>query len=151
MKALRGVVWLLLIWCIACSQDDKEPEFSILGYWNLSNVESSMEVTAADAPSFQERYIFNDDGTFIKFSTRLGGDLRNGQLPLQSFGKYAFIDAPDASFQELFQVELIYETNPQIAGSCLPEMEFLVFDNARKLKNLAWAACDGPVLIYTRK
>ncbi|MGY6522321.1 MAG: hypothetical protein ACXIUD_11360 [Mongoliitalea sp.] len=151
MKVFRVVALLLLACCFACSQDDKEPEFSILGYWNLAVLENPLEVTTMDTPTFQERYIFNDDGTFIKFSTRLGGDLRNGELPLQSFGKYAFMGTPDASLQELFQVELIYETNPQIAGSCLPEMEFLVFDNARKLKNLAWAACDGPVLIYTRK
>lgn len=151
MKAFRVVLGLLLVSCFACNQDVKEPEFSILGYWNLSVLQNPVEGMAMDAPTFQERYIFNDDGTFIKFSTRLGGDVRNGQLPLQSFGKYAFVNQARSSMQDLFQVELMYETNPQIAGSCQHELEFLVFDNARQLKNVAWAACDGPVLVYTRK
>ncbi|UJP65027.1 lipocalin-like domain-containing protein [Mongoliitalea daihaiensis] len=148
---MRVVALLLLVSCFACSQDDKEPEFSILGYWNLSVMQNAVEGIEMNEPLFQERYIFNDDGTFIKFSTRLGGDVRNINLPVQSFGKYSFVESAEASFENLFQVELLYETNPQIAGSCLPEFEFLVFDNARKLKNVAWASCDGPVLIYTRK
>lgn len=151
MKLTKVVLWVCLLSCLACSQDDREPEFSILGYWNLSKVQNAMMVNASETPSFQERYIFNDDGTFIKFSTRIGTDIERGELPFQSFGKYALINSAEASLQNLFEVELIYETNPQIAGSCLPEIELLHFDNSKQLKNLSWSACDGPILVYTRR
>lgn len=150
MKKSLILVLFFAFTFFACNQDDKDPQFNILGYWNITAVTNSWtgEVIAGDQINFRERYIFNDDGTFIKFSDK---NHKYGQ-PLeestQALGLYEMMPIED--IRNVLELKLTFETNAGMAASCGGNVEYLILTRENKLMNNSWAACDGPGFIYQK-
>jgi hypothetical protein len=90
------------------------------------------------AMTWQEYYLLNLDGTFIKSREQ------NGVLTEVS-GKYSF----ESSSNEKYLI-LTYSTTNSIIGSCTSDLtEALVFKSNNTLFS-SWAACDGPALTYEK-
>jgi hypothetical protein len=146
---LTFLVFTLIL--LSCNQDDKEPQFNILGYWNISLVSEtkSSTVISGDQINFSERYIFNDDGTFIKFSTR-NSKTNNPLLePVQALGLYSMKDAEDPN--HVFELTLTFETNQEMAATCNDAgVEKLLLTRENRLINSSWDVCDGLVLAYQK-
>jgi hypothetical protein len=137
----------------SCNQDDKNPEFNILGYWNLVEITPSFSLSdlGGNELDFEEKYIFNNDGTFIKFSTKMKGVGEVLEIPAQALGQFQI--NPSASSQEnvIYEIELVFETNQEMAANCGEgNSEFLFVTKEYKLINNTWSSCDGPGFIYTK-
>ena len=149
-KLLVPVLFLMLLF--SCSQVDKNPEFNILGYWNLAELTNSWtnETVIGEELDFSERYIFNGDGTFIKTSIKIKGQGGEPVIPEQALGLFELIPSDDSGY--IFKVILTYETNLQMAANCSEgNMEFMFITGDKKLTNMTSATCDGPVFVYTKK
>lgn len=134
----------------ACNQDDKDPQFNILGYWNIATVTNSWtgEVSSGDQINFRERYIFNDDGTFIKFSDKNHKYGKPLEESTQALGIYEII--PSENNRNALDLKLTFETNVGMAASCGGNLEYLILTKENKLVNNSWAACDGPSFTYQK-
>ncbi|MFN3800415.1 MAG: hypothetical protein ACK4SB_01920 [Belliella pelovolcani] len=144
-------IFLALLCFMSCNQDDKDPQFNILGYWNVSLVSAPMTntVLSGDQIVFSERYIFNDDGTFIKFSTRNNRSLEPLTEPIQALGLYEMKDALDPS--HVFELTLTFETNRGMAVNCGNDgVENLLLTKENRLVNNSWSACDGLHFVYQK-
>jgi hypothetical protein len=153
MRKLSLLTLLLALCFTSCNQDDKEPEFNVLGYWTLIDMKSSWAVDEMPMDiDFEEKYIFNDDGTFIKFSNKIKGMGELLQVPMQALGKYQKLDEAHTNPDVVHTFELIFETNPQMAANCGEgNMEVVTITRDNKLINMTWAACDGPGYIYSKR
>jgi hypothetical protein len=150
MKNLFVPVLFLLL-NFSCNQVDKNPEFNILGYWNLSEVTNSWtnETIIGEELDFSERYIFNGDGTFIKTSIITKGQGETSAIPEQALGLFELIPSEESGY--IFKVILTYDTNQYMAANCSEgNHEFLFVTGDIKLTNMTSAACDGPVFVYTK-
>lgn len=149
-KLLVPVLFLLLMF--SCNQVDKNPEFNILGYWNLAELTNSWtnETVIGEELDFAERYIFNGDGTFIKTSTIAKGQGETAVIPEQALGLFELIPSDDSGY--IFKVILTYDTNVHMAANCSEGNQELMFITGdKKLTNMTSAACEGPVFVYTKK
>lgn len=146
----KGIVFIVLFSTLifGCNQDDKEPDFNLLGYWNL--VQMSYGWTQ-DNPeiNFTEKYIFNDDGSFIKFSTKRRGMGPILAVPVQALGTYELLAAEDDAMVN--EIHLVFDTETGLAANCGGEEEYLRWSKEGVLINSSWAACDGPSYIYSKK
>lgn len=87
---------------------------------------------------WQESYLFNSDGTFIKSRER------NGKIT-EALGNYIIKKISDEKY-----FDLTYQTNYDIIGSCYSnQAESLWIMTERKLIG-TWSHCDGPGLEYER-
>ena len=135
----------------ACHQDDKDPDINILGYWNLVEMTGSIAGgdSAKQTVDFSEKYIFNDDKTFIKITNKIKGSGNLLTVPEQALGLYDMIPSDNSGY--LYELILTFETNPSLAANCGEgNQEFLYVDNSKKLTNFTWSACDGPGFIYSK-
>jgi hypothetical protein len=153
MKRTLFLVIGSLIFLFSCNQDDKNPEFNILGYWKLVEITPSLSLLDVGGKELglEEKYIFSDDGTFIKFSTKIKGVGEALEIPAQALGQFQIY--PPASPQEnvIYEIELIFETNHEMVANCGEgNLEFLLVTKGYKLINNAWFSCDGPRFIYTK-
>ncbi len=146
----RGVVFLILFSSLifSCSQEDKEPEFNLLGYWNLVNMSFGWTQENSEI-NFTEKYIFNDDGSFIKFSTKRRGMGPELSVPIQALGTYELHLTDDKTM--LHEVRLVFDTEKGMAANCGGEEEYLMWSKEGVLINYSWAACDGPSFVYSKK
>lgn len=100
---------------------------------------------------FEEKYIFNHDGTFIKFSTQPKGMGLKLQVPTQALGIYTFEPFQGMDESILYVLELKFDTNVNMAANCGDgAKETLYIKNDRSLINNSWSACDGPSYVYTK-
>ncbi|WP_130275537.1 hypothetical protein [Cecembia calidifontis] len=153
MKKIFFFVPFLFIVLASCNQDDKEPEFTINGYWNLSLMVPAWQILGIEEEQvdFDEKYIFNHDGTFIKFSNKPKGMGEKLQVPSQALGVYTFDALQGQDDTMLFVLQLSYDTNVNMAANCGEgPKETLFVTKDRKLINNSWSACDGPSYIYTK-
>lgn len=153
MKRLFPFLFLVLLVLASCNQDDKEPEFTVTGYWTLKQIVSGLVNTSADGTliDFDEKYIFNHDGSFIKFSNRPNGMGRKLEVPVQALGTYEFM--PVNSFDEelLYELRLEFDTNLGMIANCGEgNVEFLFITRSNQLINTSWAACDGPSFVFSK-
>lgn len=153
MKKLSNLI-LLFVFCFAsCNQDDKEPEFNVLGYWTLIEIKNSWPVDELPMDiDFEEKYIFNDDGTFIKFSNKVKGMGKILDVPVQALGKYQKMEEMHPNPDIVHTFELFFETNTIMAANCGEgNIEIVTITRDNKLINMTWAACDGPGYIYSKR
>jgi hypothetical protein len=140
MKTL-AISLLLFIGCLlSCTKEEvkKEPN----GYpqkWELVKMTGSMiniETTGAEM-SWQEFYVFHEDGTFIKSREQEGN-------VLEASGTYSYSNKPDEQF-----ILITYQTGLNLKASCLadPSQERLNIISPEKLVG-TWNICDGPILEY---
>jgi hypothetical protein len=87
---------------------------------------------------WQESYLLNSDGTFTKSRER------NGVITKAS-GTFVFKDLTDGKF-----LELSYESNSTIIGSCTPGLKEMLWVRSDKKMSGTWSYCDGPRLEYER-
>ena len=91
--------------------------------------------------AWQEFYVLNSDGTFIK-SRVLSG------VTTEASGTFSFDPAPNEKC-----LTLSFKTNSPIIGSCtsiaLTE-SLCIKTNTKNTMISSWAACDGPGLEYER-
>lgn len=146
----KGIIFLILFSTLifSCNQDDKEPEFNLLGYWNLVQMSFGWTQENADI-NFTEKYIFNDDGTFIKFSTKRRGVGPDLNVPIQALGTYELLKTEDETL--VHEIHLVFDTEKGMAANCGGEEEYLMWSKEGVLMNKSWAACDGPSYVYSKK
>jgi hypothetical protein len=129
----------------SCSVEDYTEDDISLQYtpqkWELMRITGSFpnsETTGA-AMEWQEYYIFNPDGTFLKSRTRDGKGLEaTGTFQVMEY------DNDEADY-----LELEYKNGKELIGSCNQgDTETLVYRSSHALSN-TWNACDGPGLDYS--
>lgn len=136
----------------SCHQDDKNPDINILGYWNLVEIRSHAPADmGASEVDFEEKYIFNDDGTFIKITqnSKKGDSM---EIPLQAFGKYQLLEIEEMNPNIAHTFLLTFETNTQMAATCEQDFTEVVYiSHDKKLFNMSWFACDGLGYVYSKR
>ncbi|WP_194975012.1 hypothetical protein [Aquiflexum lacus] len=145
------IPFLFFVVLSSCQQVDKDPEINILGYWNLVEVTgsiSNLDYSGSEI-DFSEKYIFNDDGSFIKITNKIKGSGKLLTVPEQALGLYELI--PSDNSAHLFELILTFETNLDLVANCGEgNQEFLYINNSKNLTNFSWAACDGLGFIYSK-
>jgi hypothetical protein len=136
-KSLFG----LLIVCISCSQIDHIASEQYPQKWKLTEMSGSVANIPPSTGSdmeWQEYYLLNADGTFIKHRER------DYEVKVES-GIYNFINLSDGKY-----LELVYPSDNELVGNCTQEpIEILKLNSVNKLIG-TWWACDGPGLKYER-
>ncbi|UWX54693.1 hypothetical protein NYZ99_17890 [Maribacter litopenaei] len=95
--------------------------------------------TKGEEMEWQEYYVFNPDGSFLKSREQ------NGTV-LEATGTFEMVefDNDDADY-----LELTFTTGKELATSCFSYegIEILRYISNRKLESM-WKACDGSDLYY---
>lgn len=128
----------------SCSVEDYRENDINLQYaaqkWELVRMTGSFanSETTGDAMAWQEYYIFNPDGTFLRFRTQDGNNM-------EARGTFQVIEYDN---DEADYLELVYESGKELRGSCnADDTETLVYRFPRALSN-TWMICGGPGLDY---
>jgi hypothetical protein len=154
MRSAVPFLFLVIFGFASCNQDDKEPEFSVAGYWALSQITPSWPMPDYDGTSidFDEKYIFNHDGSFIKFSNRPKGMGEKLQVPVQALGVYTFNPVQPPNEEVIYELILVFDTNLEMVANCVDggDTEILFITKNNKLMNTSSSACDGPHYIYSK-
>jgi hypothetical protein len=135
---------VLLIGCFfSCSTEKVKKEEGDGSYpqkWQLVKMTGSMinSVTTGKDMSWQEYYMFNADGTFLKSREQ------NGQVKV-AIGTYSY--PPNQSGEK--SILITYQSGFELRASCFsdPPQESLTIISADKLVG-TWNICDGPSLEY---
>lgn len=154
---MKNSIFLLVVFAfisISCNQDDKNPDFNILGYWNLKEIKSVGQVSRFDGTQFQheEKYIFNSDNSFIKISNQSKEEGSTLDVPNQALGTYTIKSIEHEGEDFIFELVLKFDTNESMAANCGEgAIEYLFVDKDFQLVNSSWAACDGPMFLYAKR
>tara|TARA_R110000868_G_scaffold27909_3_gene105223 strand:+ start:2718 stop:3146 length:429 start_codon:yes stop_codon:yes gene_type:complete len=131
---------LLVLFC-SCSNDNiKAITTDYHGKWELykmSGNRANSETTGA-AMEWQENYIFNKDGSFVKSRTRNG-------VKTELSGDYIFAKVQKESF-----LELSYKIDSDIIGSCYGNNKEELYILPNSILSSTWKNCDGPGLEYKK-
>jgi hypothetical protein len=132
---------LLFVACLSsCSKEDqKTTQASDQQRWQLVKMTGSMihsETTGKDM-SWQEYYLLNSDGTFLKSREQ------NGQVK-EATGTYTYTTLNEEKY-----IQLTYKSGADLIASCMgvkqQEQLYIVFTD--KIVG-TWSWCDGPGLEY---
>jgi len=108
--------------------------------WQLVKMSGQMRgsETTGENMLWQEYYVLNSDGTFIKMR-------KQKNKVTAAKGKYEFVDLSDGKY-----LKLTHESKNKIIGNCSSDLiEHLRVDTDSTLMG-TWLACDGPGLAYQR-
>jgi hypothetical protein len=136
---MKKILFIFVIICVvlSCKKEsvyDKFPqEWKLVGMYAMDP--STME-TGTDM-FWQETYLLNNDGTFIK-KRESSGTLK------EASGTFSIKDFKDDKF-----LELVFESGENIAGTCTSGVETIWF-KSELLMQSTWSSCDGPGLMYER-
>jgi hypothetical protein len=140
MKACTLLVLLFIVSLFSCSKEDqKELTANNQQKWELVKMKGSMinsETTGANM-AWQEYYIFNADGTFIKSREK------NGQIE-EAKGTYAYVVGDNEK-----SLALTFNSGYGIMGNCysgLAREDLRIISSTKMLGT--WEICDGPGLEY---
>jgi hypothetical protein len=137
-----GIIFMLFLSVISCSSDNSHATVisDYNGKWQLVQMSGSFinSETTGSAMEWQESYVFNTDGTFVK--TRVADS-----KTVTASGTFKITKADDRT-----QFELTYKENSPIIGSCLGNPSESLFINEDSLLVSSWQACDGPGLQYKK-
>ena len=140
--------YLLLVMILlftSCSKDEQAidtQDFSLKEFpqkWKLVKMTGNFQgsETTGQNMSWQENYIFNADGSFLKTRNENGESTSAG-------GYYSFHEQEQAFI-------LNYNKSNPLIGNCTSESkEYLYFDENKAYLLSNWWACDGPGLFYER-
>lgn len=141
MKTYTVPTLLFVASLFSCSKENqKDLTASNQQKWRLVKMTGSMihsETTGKDM-SWQEYYLFNSDGTFLKSREQ------NGQVK-EATGIYSY--PPNKSGEK--SILLTYKSGFELRASCFsdPPQESLDIISSDKLVG-TWNICDGPGLEY---
>ena len=128
---------------ISCSNEDTNPPLVLdyYGKWQLTEMSGSVinSVTTGPKMYWQEFYVFNTDGTFVK--TRIKDNTTTTAL-----GTFSVVTILDET-----HLELTYSESSTLVGSCYGNLKEDLFINNNNLLVSTWQNCDGPGLVYQKK
>lgn len=139
---MKNLICITILICtlFSCTKDN---EFDFEQYpqkWQLKKMTGQIpnSETTGKNLEWQEFYLLNSNGTFIKSRER------DGVLTEES-GNFTFKDLSDGKY-----LILTYETENAIIGNCTSEPEEVLFLRSNNKLSGTWLACDGPGLEYER-
>ena len=128
---------------ISCSNEDTNPPLVLdyYGKWQLTEMSGSVinSVTTGPKMYWQEFYVFNTDGTFVK--TRI-----KDNTTTTASGTFSVVKTSDET-----HLELTYSESSVLVGSCYGNLKEDLFINNNNLLVSTWQNCDGPGLVYQKK
>ena len=128
---------------ISCSNEDTNPPLVLdyYGKWQLTEMSGSVinSVTTGPKMYWQEFYVFNTDGTFVK--TRI-----KDNTTTTASGTFSVVTILDET-----HLELTYSESSTLVGSCYGNLKEDLFINNNNLLVSTWQNCDGPGLVYQKK
>lgn len=140
MKKL-GIIFILMLSLISCSKDDtKTPAATdYYGKWTLVKMTTFRTAnTIFDKLEWQESYVFNTNGTFVK--TRIADN-----KTITASGTFKTTKSDKGT-----SFELTYKENSPIIGTCFGNLTESLSINQEGLLVSFWQACDGPGLVYQK-
>jgi hypothetical protein len=139
MNMKNSVLIALLIFTLISCTKNKDEDFP--QKWQLIKMFGGQigyyENTGTDM-AWQEYYLLNSNGTFIKHRERSG-------KVIEASGTFTFKNKSDSKY-----FYLTYNSGAQFIGSCYSNnLEMLFLGSGNNLFN-TWSDCDGPGLEYAR-
>ncbi|AZQ60158.1 hypothetical protein EJ994_15615 [Maribacter sp. MJ134] len=142
-NSLLSILLSICLFTCSNSEDLETGEIDVLytaQKWQLVRMSGSFEnaETTGENMEWQEFYVFNPDGSFLKRRETAGAVFEaTGTFVLMEYGN-----------DEADYLELTYASGENLIGSCNGDRtEVLVFRSSIALSN-TWQACDGPGLDY---
>jgi len=136
-----GIIFIVMLNLVSCSNDDKKsPDASDYhGKWTLIKMTGIKNANVIfDSLEWQETYVFNTDGTFVK--TRI----KDNKTTIAT-GNFTMTNADNVK-----HFELNYKESNAIIGSCFGNLTESLYINTDNLLVGLWQVCDGPGLIYKK-
>ena len=120
--------------------DDNDTENELVGNWKLIQMTGSIpnSETSGTEMEWQETYVLNANGTFLKSRDRDG-------ITTEVSGTYNFINNSNEPL-----IELNFDTESDIIGSCTSNMKETMNLQSETIFLSSWEACDGPGLKYEK-
>jgi len=136
-----GLLIVMLVSLISCSDNDDKPTESYVGKWTLTRMGSNNPAAnSIDILEWEESYTFNSNNTFSK--TRKKDDKTT-----TISGTYSVVKTNDQ-----IQFELSYTSENDIIASCVSKVkENLYILNSNGNLYGTWSVCNGPTLVYEKK
>ncbi len=140
MKKIYFLLASLMV-LFSCSKEQQDSQTCNQEKWRLTEMRGNIpnSITTGSDMEWQEYYILNSDGTFIKSRERNG-------VVTEVFGTYKFIDSLDRNL-----IELVHQSDNELIGNCysnsLKEEMYFQSDN---IFFSSWEGCDGPGLKYEK-
>lgn len=141
---MRYLLVLNILLLISCSRDSEvargfDPE-AFPQKWELVKMTGNFQgsISTGDKMSWQENYIFNIDGTFVRIRETSG---------VQTEGKGTYLKTKISN--ENYFV-LTYKEGNLNAGTCSSDGIEYLYEISNSVLHNTWAACDGPGLEYKR-
>ncbi|MBL7561238.1 hypothetical protein JAO71_15710 [Olleya sp. YSTF-M6] len=132
------ILFLMIIGVLfSCNNnDDNDTENELLGNWKLIQMTGSIpnSETSGAEMDWQETYVLNANGTFLKSRERDG-------ITTEVSGTYNFNEP---------LIELNFDTESEIIGSCTSNMKETMNLQSETIFLSSWEACDGPGLKYEK-
>ncbi len=144
------LLFALLVIFSSCTTDAEEIGLAredIYGKWNLVQMSGNFpnSETTGENMEWQESYLFNPDGSFLKIRMR-------DNAVIEADGTFV-INENTSLFEDPlidFYIEILFSNSNSIAASCYSGgmKEELFFRNGRMISN--YHACDGSGLEYKK-
>ena len=136
------ILFLMIIGVLfSCNNnDDNDTENELVGNWKLIQMTGSIpnSETSGAEMDWQETYVLNANGTFLKSRDRDG-------VTTEVSGTYNFINNSNEPL-----IELNFDTESEIIGSCTSNMKETMNLQSETIFLSSWEACDGPGLKYEK-
>ncbi|WP_298417297.1 lipoprotein [uncultured Kordia sp.] len=138
---MKKIILLLLtiVLVSSCNSDDDTISNEVFGNWILTSMHGSIPnslVTGA-AMEWQESYLLNTDGSFVKVRQRDG-------VTTEATGTFVISITQDGR-----TLTLTFDTDNDIIASCSYLVEYMVFQSESSF-NSTWEICDGAGLTYKK-
>jgi len=136
------ILFLMIIGVLfSCNNNDEnDTENELVGNWKLIQMTGSIpnSETSGAEMDWQETYVLNANGTFLKSRDRDG-------ITTEVSGTYNFINNSNEPL-----IELNFDTESEIIGSCTSNMKETMNLQSETIFLSSWEACDGPGLKYEK-
>ena len=133
----------VIIGILTSCSDENEIEYGNYSeVWGLTKMIINSvdgETTIGEDMEWQESYILNSDGTFIKSRW-----LDEEKIQANGIFKYKNVGGEN-------YIEFTYNVDNELIGNCTSELkEKLLFNEEEHMLKSTWQNCDGPELEYKR-
>lgn len=136
------ILFLMIIGVLfSCNKnDDNDIENELVGDWKLIQMTGSIpnSETSGTEMEWQETYVLNANGTFLKSRDRDG-------ITTEVSGTYNFITNSNEPL-----IELNFDIESEIIGSCTSNRKETMNLKSETIFLSSWEACDGPGLKYKK-